>query len=313
MWTYICAYSLIFLFALSVLGQNDWHTYPFRDLGSVIAGEQALYDRTEKPDMVISAKPFPSKTRVIFTGKKRTLSEYGKSYIKIWNESRGMPASNADLLVEEFLFEEKGTEYWMPVLKGTAQAIERDLRPGVEVIIYYFYLGGYNPKSLQAKDTSKTKGSPESESFRWLFAVERVETLGNTFPLGRLEDIIGQNKDTPDKNEDVWFDSRQIKTKAKLVFTGEVREISGTRKQLRDLWFDKRGAAPGTSQLMQSEVLFKEGDKEHWIIMRNQTRDHLRDYVKKGDTVYVNTILAGTIKNAGKVEWIFMSGEYSTF
>src|SRR6476620_22687 len=98
MWKYICAYSLIFLFALSVLGQNDWHRYPFRELRSIIASEQVLYDSTGKADMVVSAQPFPSKTRVMFTGKKRTVSEYGKSYIKIWNESRGMPASNADLL-----------------------------------------------------------------------------------------------------------------------------------------------------------------------------------------------------------------------
>lgn len=310
---HICAIPLLLLLVCCVTGQDDWHTYPFRDLTTVIAGEQALYNKAEKADMVISAQPFPSKTRVTFAGKKRSVSEYGKSYIKLWNESRGMPASNADLLLEEFLFLERGNEYWMPVVKGTAQAIEKDLRPGEEVIIYYFYLGGFNSKSLQAKDTSKTKVNPESDTMRWLLAVERVETVGSSFALMRLEDVIGHNKDMPDKSDDIWFDSRQLKAKAKVVFTGEVREISGRRRQLRDLWFEKLGAPPGTSQLMQSEGLFKEGDKEHWIILRNQSREHLRSYVKKGDTVYLNTILAGTIRNSGRIEWIFMSGEYSTF
>jgi len=309
----IFAFPLILLLAWGVAAQSDWHTYPFRDLATVNAGEEALYDKTQKADMVISAQPFPSKTRVTFTGKKRAVSEYGKSYIKLWNESRGMPASNVDLLLEEFLFLERGNEYWMPVVKGTAQAIGKDLRPGEEVIIYYFYLGGFNPKSLQAKDTSKTKDNPESDTMHWLFAVERVETVGLSFALMRLEDVIEQNKEMPGKSEDIWFDSRQIKAKARVVFTGEVREISGKRRQLRDLWFEKRGAPPGTSQLMQSEGLFKDGDNEHWIILRNQTRDHLRSYIKKGDTVYLNAILAGAIRDSSRIEWVFMSGEYSTF
>ncbi len=310
MYKHICAIALLLFLACCVIGQDDWHKYPFRDLATVIAGEQALYNVAAKADMVISAQPFPSKTRVTFTGKKRAVSEYGKSYIKIWNESRGMPASNANLLLEEFLFLERGTEHWMPVVKGTAQSIEKNLRPGEEIIIYYFYLGGFNPKLLQSRDTS---GEPESDTMRWLFAVERAETVGSSFALMRLENVIGQNQEMPGKSGDIWFDSRQKKAKAKVVFTGEIREISGRRRQLRDLWFEKGGAPPGTSQLMQSEGLFKEGDKEHWIILRNQTREHLQSYVKKGDTVYLNTILAGAISNSGRIEWIFMSGEYSTF
>lgn len=308
-----CSILLLFLLVSSVIGQDDWHTYPFRDLATVIAGEQTLYEKTGKADMVISAQPFPSKTRVIFTGKKRALSEYGRSFIRLWSESRGMPASNVDLLLEEFLFLERGSEHWMPVVKGTAQAISKDLRVGDEVIIYYFYLGGFNPKSMQAKDKSASKDNVESNTLRWLFVVERVETVRSSFALMRLEDTVGQISEVPSPTEEVWIDPRKLKAKAKVVFAGEVREISGRRRQLRDLWFEKSGAPAGTSQLMQSEGLFKEGDKEYWIILRNQTRDHLRSYVKKGDTVYLNTILAGVVRNSGKIEWIFMSGEYSTF
>jgi hypothetical protein len=296
--------------ASSLLAQDDWHTYPFRDLASVVAGEQALYDKTAKADIVVSAKPFPSKTRVIYTGQKRPVSELGVSFIKIWAETRNVPAS-VDFLLEEFLFLERGKQYWMPVHKGTAQAIAKNLDPGSEVVIYYFYLGGFDARSLHSKhETLKEVENREPDGIRWILAVERVEKPGSEFPLIQIEDII--NKSSHNDISDAWVDSRQIKAKIKAVFTGKFRDVTGKRQEVRDVWLAKQNAS-GASRLMQTEGLFKIDGKEYWIIMRNQTREHLISFVKKGDSVFLNTILTGAVKSSNKIDWVFASGEYSTF
>jgi len=307
--TYLVLIALISVWY--VPGQDDWHTYPFRDLATVIAGEQSRYDKTPKADMVVSAKPFPSKTRVIYTGKKRAVGEIGRSYMRIWAESRNVPAGNVELLSEEFLFLEQDKEYWLPVHKSSSQAITRDLKPGDEIIIYYFYLGGFNAKSLHSKHDSLSKtANLELDGIRWLFAVERVEKPGSSFQQMSLEEVIERNM--PEEITDMWVDSRMVKAKVKVIFTGKLRDVSGKRGDLRDLWFQRQGA-PGASQLMQSEGQFKAGNKEYWIILRNQTRDHLNSYVLEGSDVYLNVILAGALKQKNSVEPVFMSGEYSTF
>lgn len=299
------------LLGCTVVGQDDWHTYPFRDLATVIEGEQAIYEKSGKADMVISAKPFPSKTRVVFTGQRRAVSVIGKSFMLFWTESRNVPASNVDLLLEEFLFLERGKEIWMPVQKGTAQAIATKLKVGDEIIIYYFYLGGFNAGSLHSKhDVLKKLENRELDGIRWLFAVERVERPGSGFPLMLIDEIVAKYR--RDDLAEMWVSTQQIRGKIKLVFAGEFRDVTGKRKEVKQSWFEKQGA-PGASQLMQSEGLFKVDDKEYWIILRNQTRDHLSSYVKKGDTVFLNTMFAGALKKSSGVEWVFMSGEYSTF
>ncbi|HVF48076.1 MAG TPA: hypothetical protein VNA17_10955 [Pyrinomonadaceae bacterium] len=214
-------------------------------------------------------------------------------------------------MLEEFLFLERGKEFWMPVQKGTAQAIARDLKAGDEIVIYYFYLGGFNAKSLHAKHSSPNRVENfEPDGIRWLFAVERFEKLGSSFPLMLIGDVIERNK--PGDIKDIWVDSRQVKAKLKATFTGKFREVTGKRRDIRDSWLEKQGAG-GASRLMQNEGLFKVEDKEFWIVLRNQTREHLTSYAKQGDVVFLNTILAGAVKTSKGVEWVFISGEYSTF
>lgn len=306
--------ALVVLFVVQTLSaQGDWHKYPFRDLETFISGEQSLYDKSGKADMAISANPFPSKTRVFYMGKRRDLSEYGKSFIRMWTQSLDRPAGVVDQLLEEFLFVEKGKEYWMPVQKGTAKGISQNLRPGDEIIIYYFYLGGYDPKMMLAKDTSPTKpSSVESEKLRLILAVERVETLGTEFPLKRIEDTVDKKMVVEDSTKDIWINPRMEKLTAKLVYAGKIREVKGKRMQLRDSWLNQF-APTGTEQLLQSEALFKDGEKEYWIILWNKARDHLKAFVKQGDTLFVKSIVLGTVKNSNRTEWVLSAGDYSTF
>jgi len=178
--------------AFSVPAQSDWHTYPLRGLSELVTQEQGLVSETPKSDIVISAQPFPSKTVVTYTGTKRPVDELTRSFIKLWAQTRNIPAENAEQLVDEYLFKEKGTEYWIPVLQSVAPYFEKELKANDEIMIYYFYLGGFNPKSLYEKSTTKPKVSGRlSESIRWIFAVEEFQKpKPSEFILRSLDSVI---------------------------------------------------------------------------------------------------------------------------
>jgi hypothetical protein len=309
--------------------QDDWHTYPFREISTLISQEESLYNSMKpKSDIVISAKPFPAKTRVVFSGAKRTITGHTKNFISIWFESKGMSAEKAEVLGEEYLFKERDRELWIPVQKNVAPDLSRYLQPGNEIIIYYFYLGGFNGKALDSKNISqdKTSISPQPDGVRWIFAVEKFDKPNTEFKLQslsgvilftsakKLESLSGVILSTSAKMvEGIWYDSNNIKAKVKVEFSGKVREVTGKRKELRDLWFGKMGFPAAGDSLMRFEAQFIEGGKEYWIAIRDRTLEQLKENVRKGDSVLLNTILAGAVKDKDKIDWYFLAGEYSTF
>ncbi len=306
-------FSLIFTGA--VWTQDDWHTYPFRELSVLVGQEETLYQSNDrKGEIVISARPFPAKTRLVFTGSKRAIAGHTKNFIRIWFETRGVPVEKADLLVDEFLFKEKDKEHWIPVLKSVTPSMENSLKPGDEIIAYYFYLGGFNGKALNSKrSTKETSTEPTIEGIRWIFTVEKFEKPNGEFKIQSLAGVIESSTEAALKADDIWYYPSNIKTKVKVRFTGDVREVAGKRKRLRDLWFDRMGFSEGASGLMQFEAKFIEDGKEYWIAVRNRTLEQMQENVKKDESLYLNSILAGGIKDKGKIDWFFVAGEYSTF
>ena len=175
----ICA--LVALLALSCVAraQSDWDTYPERAVGQLVREHSG--EEYQKSDLTISAQPFPSKTKLTYTGKHRPVGEYKKFLIRVWVESRNVPASNADLLVEEYLFKEGDAEYWMPVHNQIVPFFEKELKPGDEVNAFFFFLGGLNEKKLIEKDTKKDKKEKEKaavnvrDGMEWVFVLEEFQ------------------------------------------------------------------------------------------------------------------------------------------
>jgi hypothetical protein len=302
------------LLTIVVNAQSDWDTYPSRGIAELIEQEQQLVHKSPKSDMVISAQPFPSKTVVTYTGAKRDIDDLGRFFIKMWAESRGLPAANADMLMEEVLLKEKDKSYWVPVIKTLTPFLQKELQPGDEIAIYYFYLGGFNPKTLRDKQQVKAKAANNEENaIRWIFALEEFQKVPTSdFITQALSKAIDRSMESPGKIKDIWFDSRQIKSKTSVQFTADVRPVSPARRQLVDLWFEKNGFPPNaSSSLMAQEARFIDGNNEYWIVMRNKTLDDIVKNIKKGDSIVLNTILAGAVKNGDKVDWVFLSGESS--
>jgi hypothetical protein len=298
------------LFVLSATGQSDWHTYPVRKIFDLIAEEEKLARSIPTADIGISAKPFPAKTVVTYLGKKRIAGTYARSFIDIWVQTRNVPRENADLLVDEHLFREGGRELWMPVHKAVAGELARTVEPGEEIVIYYFYLGSFNPRSLQEKDTATNKASVvESSETRWMLAVEKFEKVRPAgFAPQSLEKAIDRTMEAPGRILDIWFDPRQVRTKASVVFTGDVRPVSDRRQRLLDLWFEQNGFPSSAVSLMRNEARFLEAGTEYWIAVQNSYLTRLEKTLKRGEPLSLNTILVGGIRTGDKVDWLFVAG-----
>jgi hypothetical protein len=301
------------LLVVAVHGQSDWDTYPERKIFDLLSQEERLAKDAGASDIIISANPFPAKTVVTYAGKKRPAGKYTKSFIDIWVQTRNVPRENAELLVEEHLFKEGGREIWIPVLKMVAPSLEHMVQPDEEILIYYFYLGGYNPKTVQDRQTAKDKSDiPEKDEIRWILAVEKFEKLKPaTFIPQLLEKAIDRKMEGPGRILDIWFDPRQVRTRANLVYTGDVRPVPDKRQRLLNLWFENYGFPQSATALMREEARFLDGDKEYWIPVRKTTLDEIRRTVKKGGSIALNTILAGGIRSGDTIDWLFLAGEIS--
>ncbi|HLM03524.1 MAG TPA: hypothetical protein VK400_20890 [Pyrinomonadaceae bacterium] len=303
-----CALLLTFALASGLFAQSDWHTYPVRSIAEIIALHPP--EATESADIIISAQPFPSKTTATYTGKRRPVGEHTKNFIGLWVETRGVPKENAQQLVEEFLFREKDKEYWIPVLKKVAPVFVGELKEGDEVVIYYFFLGGYNPKKLREKSTLKDKSTtPVEDKIEWVFAVEAFEK--SAYRRQPLVAAIDKNLEKSSGKIDFLIDSRQVKSKSKVTYTGEIRAVSDRKRLFLERWLEKIDAPAPVVELFLQEARFRDGDKDYWLPVRKSILDEMKRRYQKGDGVEIHTILAGAIPQADAFDWIFIVGEFT--
>lgn len=309
-------YSVLVILVLvsvstNAFGQNDWHTYPDRTLAEL--EKDHTRDTTRKPDMIISADPFPSKTAVIYGGKHRPVNERTTEFVKLWAQSRNLSPETHTKLTEEYLFKENDREYWLPVLNKLAPFIEQELKPGDEVRIYFFFLGGYNPKTLQDKRNDGKKIEGLQDRIEFIFVLEEFQKRKPPEPATKdqpLSAAIDPSFKIPAGSE--WAaDVRYVKSRSLLEWMGQTRATGPKRRLLIAEWGKTIGLTEEYQETFAREALFREGDKEYWIpVLRNVLMDMERQLVK-GDKVLVSTMLLGGIRQSDGIEWVSLAGVFS--
>jgi hypothetical protein len=255
----LCILLLILTFTIASFAQNDWHTYPVRTIAEII--EATSGEPSKKADLIISANPFPSKTIATYTGKSRPIGKRAKDFIKIWTETRNVPAGNADMLVEEYLFREQDKEYWIPVIKTLVPFFGKELKEGDQIIIYYFFLGGYDEAKLIQKDSSLSEKEKKEAALKatgkieWIFAVEEfqkpiVKPQASAYINQTLSAAVDKDLKISEKKDEFLIDPRQVKSKSKVVFTGEIRDAGEKKMRFLKLWAESQGHPLGILQLL---------------------------------------------------------------
>lgn len=130
-----------------------YEEYDPRTLDELVAQSAAsLMAVSDKPQMMLDAKPFYSAIRVKFIGTSRPISAKKKSLFKMWQESMGTDAKMLTLLEDEYLFQECGKEYWIAVQKQVAAYFPKELKTGDTITLYLMVIGGLKQSDKDAFD-----------------------------------------------------------------------------------------------------------------------------------------------------------------
>jgi hypothetical protein len=90
----------------------------------------------------------------------------------------------------------------------------------------------------------------------------------------------------------------------RLVYSGKTRPLPAEHGVLLDFWRKMlKDQAPSADEFA-TEVLFKEGTAERWIVVQKPLLDPLSK-VKDGQTVNSYVIWIGAIKAGEHWEWLF--------
>jgi len=284
--------------------QSDFDTYPTRTLISLVHEHDT--PETKNADFAVSANPFPSKTAVSVVGEHRPIPKAKKDFVKLWFETRGLPTDRADGLENEYHFKEGDADFWLPVLKPLEPFIEKELVKGDAVELYYFFMGGYSKTARE-----------------WVFVVEEFRKLerpsvgepqtapGSGYEVRALASVIAEQANPAAKSGEYTISANDFRTKAHVVFTGDVRSVTGEKKRFLEAWVEARGLPKGAAGLLSREGRVRQGETEYWLPFRETVLKQMLGEVKKSDQVDLYVILAGAYRDQGKDEWVFVVGGYS--
>lgn len=143
-------YRLFFLLALVMSAsivtsaqKFPYENYDPRTLDELVTQTTAsLITVSNKPQILLDAKPFYSAIRVKFVGTSRPISGEKRNLFKTWQESMGADPKILTLLENEYLFKECGKDHWVPVQKQVAAYFTKELKAGGTITIYLMVIGG---------------------------------------------------------------------------------------------------------------------------------------------------------------------------
>ncbi len=137
---------------------SSWGRYVPQTLQTVI---DLHAESVTGSDFTFSARDFPSKATVVYTGQQRMLPKRCATFLDMYFKTRQL-SSMRDLYESEILIREGTREHWLPIQKVLVSPLVQEVRPGQRVTIYATWLGVYK----------------EGEIYNWVFAVNEFDAPG---------------------------------------------------------------------------------------------------------------------------------------
>ena len=129
-----------------------------------------------------------------------------------------------------------------------------------------------------------------------------------------LQSIIAMHvddvKDLDSKEKVVLLTGDSFRSRVRLIYLGDSRPLSAKRSKLLDFWRKMLKDQAPPADVFSTEVLFKEGADEHWIVVQKPLLDALPKEVKRGQPVNAYVIWIGAIKVGKQWEWLFAMNEF---
>ena len=125
-------------------GNDKWDRYTPSTLKEIIL----LHKDSEKDSVnsVLSAAQFSSRIKAKYTGSLRPIPYDKKNIIAMYCKNLFPSHNYADMFVNEYLFYEETSEYWLPVQSKVADFFDVELSPKDSVYLYCVWVGAVKRK-----------------------------------------------------------------------------------------------------------------------------------------------------------------------
>ena len=128
----------ILVFGISnAFGQSAWDAYTPSTFASII--DQSRTD-VEAADIYFSANSFPSRVRVIWTGKVRTIDTERKAFISQFFKFIRRPEGEA-IFQKEVLVLEHNQEHWLPIQESLIAYLYKEVPAGEPILVFSMWMG----------------------------------------------------------------------------------------------------------------------------------------------------------------------------
>ena len=134
------------------------------------------------------------------------------------------------------------------------------------------------------------------------------ESTWDAYVPGSMNAVISQHEADASRT-DHYFTSDNFPSRVKVTFLGKKRSLPKERALFLDKYFKTTGQ-PEFRKLFKSEVLVKEGAREHWLPIQTDILPSFVEEVRPQTEVEVFVTWFGATRVAGKLEWVFSINEF---
>lgn len=137
------------LLALLVAGrlsdQAPWNEYEPSTLAAIVEEHRGFLGVGKEGNHVLDPGTDRYRVTVRYLGARRTIPASRRAFLGVWAKSIQHSPPVEELFDEDMLVEEASREYWVPVQKVLAPALQQELEPGDKVELFVVFIGGPVP------------------------------------------------------------------------------------------------------------------------------------------------------------------------
>jgi hypothetical protein len=286
--------------------------------GTIPAMTAKFVAKTKKSaDEVFVTESYMIKTTLVYSGSSRKVSDKKSGFLAKWLKENQYPE---DMIpTTEYEFNEGNSKYWLVLQNIVAPHFVQEIKPGSTVDLYLFLLGSLKENGssgfvilineYKRPEDSGPSGPRTGKPKVW--GEEGALQDYERYVVRTLREIIARHLDSEaTKGANVLLTGDTFPSRVRATYTGSTRKVPALRKQHLEMLAQSFNVDPKVIAKYETEMLFKEGNDEHWLPVVKDLIPFFEKEMTKGETVILYTEWVGARKINDKWEWIFLVQEF---
>ena len=126
-----------------------------------------------------------------------------------------------------------------------------------------------------------------------------------------MKELVAPEKSVVEGNHEeengMILRGRVLPSRVRVTYEGAKRPLPRSRKDVLEKWAQRFAGSPGHYTVpYQTEMLFVEDGRKHWLAVHQKVIPQLEKELKEGDKVDLHLIRLGAVRTAGEWEWLML-------